>query len=251
LGLFAAAGIILFVLLVASYSRRGPWIAFGSMAFSMTLLIGCLFLATIHDRDQIRASLAWVGSRFPALLDRQTTEELLASIEQVEAPWSCGSGCGKEKAAAPLLTERPPVRAAATTSDWFNSRPNPQATSQSALAWNLDDQHVELPVKSPRGFSLSGTNVSDAVLEQVHAVLKPDSDRREVPLVLSVEDDIEGSVSTIPAGARFSLFPETSDERGSVQTGGAILKFRYVQAGQSKSSILYLTPEMISRFANR
>ena len=44
--------------------------------------------------------------------------------------------------------------------------------------------------------------------------------------------------------------PRAPDE-GAGQIGGAILTFRYVQAGQRKSSILYLTPAMVARFANR
>jgi hypothetical protein len=38
---------------------------------------------------------------------------------------------------------------------------------------------------------------------------------------------------------------------GANQLGGAILAFRYIQAGQRKSSILYLTPSMVGRLANR
>src|SRR3989442_1169493 len=51
------------------------------------------------------------------------------------------------------------------------------------------------------------------------------------------------------AGARFSIVSETPNGDGSKQSGGAILTFRYVQAGQRKTSVLYLTPSMVSRFA--
>jgi hypothetical protein len=44
---------------------------------------------------------------------------------------------------------------------------------------------------------------------------------------------------------------ETTNEGDAKQFGGAILTFRYVQAGQRKTSILYLTPSMVARFANR
>jgi len=60
-----------------------------------------------------------------------------------------------------------------------------------------------------------------------------------------------GDGSSIPADARFSLFSAAPQEGASGQTGGAILTFRYVQAGQRKTSILYLTPAMVARFANR
>jgi hypothetical protein len=253
LSLFAA-GIVLFVLLIASYSGRGTWIALGSMALSAALLFGCLFLASVHDRSQVRSSLAWVASELPRVLDRQTVDELAASLERLQAPSPCGAGqpsCGTETAAAPLVDEGEPVQAAATTAGWFDTKPDPKANSQSPVAWTLDDRDVQRPVTSPWGFSISGTNVSDQALEQVQAVLKPDSTVREVPLALSIEGDGVGDGSSIPADARFSLFSAAPQEGASGQTGGAILTFRYVQAGQRKTSILYLTPAMVARFANR
>lgn len=253
LSLFAA-GVVLFALLIASYSRRRTWLALGSMAMSMALLFGCLFLVTSHDRSQIRTNLAWTASKLSVLLDRQTAEQLAASLERRQAPSSCGAGqpgCGTEMAAAPLLAEREPVQAATTTAGWFDTKPDPKANSQSPVSWNLDDRDVQLPVTSPWGFSISGTNVSDHPLEQIHAVLKPDSTMREMPLDLSVEGDRVGDGSFIPAGARFSLISAAPDEGASEQIGGAILTFRYVQAGKRKTSILYLTPSMVARFANR
>jgi hypothetical protein len=88
-------------------------------------------------------------------------------------------------------------------------------------------------------------------LEQVQGLLKPDSARREMPLALSVDGDETGDGSAIPAKARFSLFSTAPDDGASEQIGGAILTFRYVQAGQRKSSILYLTPAMVARLAKR
>jgi hypothetical protein len=253
LSLFAA-GVALLALFIASYSRRGTWIALGSMAMSMALLFGCLFLATSHDRSQVRTRLAWAASELPLMLDRQTAAELAASLERNEAPSPCGAGqpgCGTEMAAAPPLAEREPVQAAATAPGWFDTKPDAKTTRQSPVAWHLDDRDVQRPMTSPWGFSLSGTNVSDQALEQVQAVLKPDSTMRVVPLALSVEGDGVGDGSVIPADASFSLFSAAPDEGASGQTGGAILTFRYVQAGQRKSSILYLTPAMVARLANR
>lgn len=224
------------------------------MAMSMCVLFGCLFLATSHDRSHLRTSLAWVSSKLALVLDRQTAEELATSLGRIQAPSPCGAGqpgCGTEMAAAPLLAEREPVQAAAATAGWFDTKPDPKANSQSPVAWNLDDRDVQRPVTSPWGFSISGTNVSDEALEQVQAVLKPDSTRREVPLALSVEGDSVRNGSFIPADAHFSLFSATPDEGASRQIGGAILTFRYVQAGQRKNSILYLTPSMVARLASR
>jgi len=224
------------------------------MAMSMVVLFGCLFLATIHDQSQVRTSLAWIASKLTRLLDRQTAEQLAASLERIQAPSPCGAGqpgCGTEMAPAPLLAEREPVQEAAATAGWFDTKPDPKANAQSPVAWTLDDRDVQLPVTSPWGFSINGTNVSDETMEQVQAVLKPDATMREVPLALSVEGEREGDGSVIPADARFSLFSAAPDEDASGQTGGAILTFRYMQAGQRKSSILYLTPAMVARFASR
>jgi hypothetical protein len=244
LSLFAA-GIVLFVLLIASYGGRGAWIALGSMALSAALLFGALFLASIHDRSQMRTSLAWVARELPLLLDRQTFEQLAASLERPQAP-----SPSAEIVPAQPLDQPEPVQAAATAPAWFDAKPDPKATPQSPVAWQLDERDVQ-PVTSPWGFSIQGTNVSDHALEQVQAVLKPDSARRELPLALSLEGDETGNASAIPAKARFSLFSAAPDDGASDQIGGAILSFRYVQAGQRKSSILYLTPAMVARLANR
>jgi hypothetical protein len=253
LSLFAA-GVALLALFIASYSRRSTWLALGSMAMSMAVLFGCLFLATAHDPSQVQMRIARIASKLPPVLDRQIVDDLAASLERIQAPSPCGAeqpGCGTEMAAAPLLAEREPVQAAATTAGWFDTKPDPKATSQSPVAWTLDDRDVQPPVTSPWGFSISGTNVSDEALEQVQAALKPDSTQREVPLALSIEGDRAGDGSVIPADASFSLFSAAPDEGASGQIGGAILTFRYVQAGQRKTSILYLTPSMVARFANR
>ena len=253
LSLFAA-GVALFALFIASYSRRGTWLALGSMAMSMALLFGCLFLVTAHDPSQVRMRLMWIANELPLLLDQQTAEQLAASLARLETPSPCTAGqpgCGIEIAPAPLPAEREPVQAAATAPGWFDTNPDPKAAPQTPVAWALDDRDVQRPVTSPWGFSIGGTNVSDEALEQVQAVLKPDATMREMPLALGIEGGAAGDGSVIPADARFSLFSAAPDESAAGPTGGAILTFRYVQAGQRKSSILYLTPAMVARFANR
>jgi hypothetical protein len=239
LSLFAA-GIVLFVLLIASYSRRGTWLALGSMALSMALLFGCLVLATTHDRSQVRSRLAWVANKLPFLLDQQTFADLAASLERVPVAPS---------PASPVI-EREPMQAAATTG-WFETKPEPKADSQYPVAWQLDDRDAPLPVSSPWGFSISGTNVASEALEEVHAVLKPDSTGREIELVVDVEGRALEAGAVIPPNAQFSLISAAPYGDDAKPTGGAILTFRYMQAGQRKSSILYLTPSMVARFASR
>ena len=86
-------------------------------------------------------------------------------------------------------------------------------------------------------------------MEQVRAVLKPDASRREVDLIIEIDGQKLATETAIPAGGRFSLVSEMPS--GEARSGGAILTFRYVLAGQHKSAILYLTPSMVARLANR
>ena len=237
---FFAAGIVLFALFIASYSRRSTWLALGSMAMSMAVLFGCLFLVTIHDRSQVRARLAWAASELPFLLDQQTAADLAESFERAPVPVST------QPASRPAEPE--PVQAAAAAG-WLAPKPDAKIGSQYPVAWRLDEADVQ-PASSGDGiFLINGTNVSDQALEEVHAVLKPDASQREVELALAVDgDDQDGTV--IPAAARFSLVSASPNQDGAL-IRGAILTFRYSQAGQRKSSILYLTPSMLARFANR
>ena len=83
----------------------------------------------------------------------------------------------------------------------------------------------------------------------MHATLKPDGSRREIPLVLKVEGRAAEAQAVIPEGARFSFGSETRDPADP--SAGAILTFRYVVAGQQKAAILYVSAATIARFASR
>jgi hypothetical protein len=252
LSLFAA-GVALLALLIASYTRRSTWIALGSMAISMAVLFGCLFLSTIHGPNQLRTRFAWIASKLPLVLDQQTVDDLATALEHIPASRPCDGqrpACGTAASGPSPPAERETVQAAATAG-WFETKQEPKATSQSPVAWHLDDRDVQPASTDTAGFLISGTNVSDQTLEEVRAVLKPDASQRELELALSVEGDGFEAGTVIPPGARFSLVSVTANEDGSKQSGGAILRFRYVQAGQRKTSILYLTPSMIGRLANR
>ncbi len=264
-----AAGAALLALLFASYSRRSTWLALGSTTLSMAALIGCLFVVTSQDQSQVRTRLAWVESKLQPILDRQTADDIKTAIDYIWTSSSCGPsrrpGCETTATAEPLAAEHPAIQAASTAS-WPDPKQEAEPTKQDAqpttqdlkpaapdspATWRLGDARVEISSSGSEGFSISGTNLSNQALEDIHAVLKPDSSQREVELVLSVDGRNVGGGAVIPAGARFSLAPATKDQGGAKQLGGAILAFRYVQAGQSKTSILYLTPSMVARFANR
>jgi hypothetical protein len=245
-------GGIVFALLIATYSRRATWLALGSMMVSMAVLFGCLFLATIHDRNLVRPRLDWLASTLLLAFDRQMLDKLAASLEPAPSPLPCASGrpdCGSTQATpAPRHAEREAVQAAAAS--WIETEPDAKADLQSPVAWQLDERSAQLLATSPWGFSISATNVSDRALQQVQAVLKPDSAQREFALALDVKGKPAQGEAVIPAGARFSLVSERP-EVDRARLGGAILSFRYVKAGQHKTSILYLTPAMLARFASR
>ena len=266
-----AAGLALLVLLIASYSGRNTWIALGSVVLSMAALLGVVFVAASHDPGEMRTRLAWVSNELSSVADQRTVDDLKSALEQLSSALSCDSGpkagCEKAASAKPPTIAPEPVQAAATaaTTNWLEPKRDPEPAKQeppkqelptqelakpaskgsSPVAWRLDDSNTS---DGSNGFSIGGTNVSDQALEQVHAVLKPDGNLREVKLDLHVEGT--KFEATIPAGARFSLAFETTEE-DSESSAGAILTFRYVQAGQRKTSILYLTPAMVSRLATR
>ena len=281
-----AAGLALFILLIASYSGRAAWIALGSATLSMAALVGVLFLAASQDPGQVRAGAAWVANELSLVADRPTVEHLKSAVERLSTALSCEAaqkpGC-TTAASADTPAAAPEAMQAAATTSWLEPEATPEpvvqeppkqelakqgpqkqelvkqepqkqearGASKSPVAWRLDDAGVQISSGGAGGFSVGGMNVSDKTLEQIHAVLKPDGTQREMPLSLSVEGQSSEPGTSIPAGARFSLASATPNEDGSETSGGAILSFRYVQAGQRKSSILYLTPATVARLANR
>jgi len=281
-----AAGLALFILLIASYSGRAAWIALGSATLSMAALAGVLFLAASQDPGQVRAGAAWVANELSLVADRPTVEHLKSAVERLSTALSCEAaqkpGC-TTAASADTPAAAPEAMQAAATTSWLEPEATPEpvvqeppkqelakqgpqkqelakqepqkqearGASKSPVAWRLDDAGVQISSGGAGGFSVGGMNVSDKALEQIHAVLKPDGTQREMPMSLSVEGQSSEPGTSIPAGARFSLASATPNEDGSETSGGAILSFRYVQAGQRKSSILYLTPATVARLANR
>ena len=247
-----AAGVAILALLFASYSRRRTWLVLGSTTLSVAL-IGCLLLATSRDPSQLRMRFAWIANALPLVLERQNLDDLATAIERASTSSSCDAGqrpeCGTAASAKTPPAGREAMQAASTTS-WFGSKPVSKPTSDSPVTWRFGDQPVQVSSGGAAGFSISGTNVSNQTLEGIHAVLKPDASQRELALALAVEGHKYEAGTVIPAGARFSLVSETANDDGSKQLGGAILTFRYVQAGQRKTSILYLSPSMIARPAN-
>ncbi|MEZ5827579.1 MAG: hypothetical protein R3D30_09100 [Hyphomicrobiales bacterium] len=254
-----AAGLVLFALLMASYSRRNTWIALGSAAFSLAALIGLLFLSLSPNSGQIRTALAELAKQVPTGLDQPVTD-LAAAMEQTAKALSCEDGTRPvckmlTSAATPTPPEPNPVPAnlepvqADATATFLDTKPldtKPAAKPSRGLpiAWLIDEPGAQVASTDSGGFLMSGVNVSDQPLEKVRAVLKPDGGAGKVSLVLQVEglDDPAGAI--IPPGAKFSLVAPNPNT-----AGGAILSFSYVLAGQRRTSIRYLTPDVVARSA--
>jgi len=122
---------------------------------------------------------------------------------------------------------------------------DPKDASRSPVIWLLD-QRAPASLGIADGFSISGINVSDEVLQDVHGTLKPDSSQGELGLTLKVEGHEIKDGAAIPAGARFTLGFEPPKANSSTQFGGVIFTFRYAYRGQERASILYLTQSIIA-----
>jgi hypothetical protein len=177
-----AAGVAILALLFASYSRRSTWLALGSTTLSVAL-IGCLLLATSRDPSQLRMRFAWIANALPLVLERQNLDDLATAIERASTSLSCDAGqrpeCGTAASAKTPPAGREAMQAASTTS-WFGSKPESKTTSDSPVTWRLGDPHAHVSSSSAEGFLIGGSNVSDQALEEVRAVLKPDSSQREL-----------------------------------------------------------------------
>ncbi len=238
-----AAGIVLFVLLMASYSERRTWIALGSATISIVLVFVFVFLSTGQVPSPVRQGLTRLAQQLPSGWE-WPARDLAATVERLSTAFASA----KKRAA-----QHEPI-ATASVLDWFGVSQEPEAepeqapasepapaedSSDATITWFLDE-----PPPSET-FRLSGANVSDQPLETVQAVLKPDSGGGELALVLEV-DGADAGGAIVPPGARFHLKAETLSNDAAKQLGGAILSFGYSQAGRSKTSIMYLTGPMLA-----
>ena len=137
---------------------------------------------------------------------------------------------------------------AASTTSWLGTKKDPKANSRSPVVW-LEEPNALGSSRVADGVSINGINVSDQRLEEVQGTLKPDGSGREFKLALEVEGAKAKEESVIPARARFGMRAKIPKAERS--SGGAILTFRYRYAGQQKATILYLSPSMVARLADR
>ena len=256
------AGIVLILLFVATYSQRRTWVTLGSTALTIVLVAGCVFFSTAQGPSQIHKGLAQLAKKLPSGWDRPALE-LTTALEQASTSLASARKEAAAREPQPVLT--------ASAADWFSwgawfkavpaaehtaeqkaeppaeqtaapEEPEPEAepvadTGSAPIQWLLD-----APTATDT-FMLTGANVSDQPLEDIRAVLKPDSGGGALPLTLTVAGEDSAAV---PAGARFGLVAETLTPDEARQLGGAILSFAYAQGGRRKTSIMYLTPPMLA-----
>jgi hypothetical protein len=255
-----ATGLVLFLLLVASYSQRQTWLALGSAALSIALVFGLVFLSAGQDTGPLRQGLTRLAQELPAGWDR-------GAIDLAEALDRASEALARARTDA---AGREPIQAAAITR-WFGwgpmGEPDPADTEDAEAGAEPEPESVlptgatdaadaaiqwlfrEAPPATGEPLILSGVNASDQPLKGVRAVLKPDSGPRELDLKLEVEGGTGGNGTDVPAGTQFILAPPVLTEDEAAGLGGAILSFTYVQAGQRRTSILYLTATMIAALA--
>jgi hypothetical protein len=235
------AGLVIFLLLVVSYSQRSIWITLGSTTLSIVLLASCVFLAS---SSQIRDGLSGLAKEVPSGWD-QAALALAASIERASASLA---------SAKISIASREPVLAA--VSHRLGSSPRTQVEPKPEPAQNSPDFPIkwffdELPRAASETFGVSGANISAQPLEEVRAVLKPDSGAGQLVLSLDVKGRHSKDAVVIPPRAQFSLTAPTLTQDEATHLGGAILSFAYLHAGRHKTSIIYLTPPMLMQLTAR
>jgi hypothetical protein len=232
-----AIGIIVSALLITSYIRRAEWVAFCSMAMSMTVVIGAVLVLSRDDFSSARAGLTWLAGQLPIHLVAQIFGDQTAAVTGDSVESICGPtnrlGCTQA------------IQTGALTSPTKWKRAIKQA-SREPVNWLLNEPTPSVSLGIAPAFVISGINVSDASLKEVRGTLKPDTTHREVELTLNVQGRRLEDKGAIPAGARFSLVLEVPGGSQDL-LGGAIFVFRYVLAGQQRALFWYLSPSMTAR----
>jgi hypothetical protein len=220
-------GIVVIILLVASYIRRGEWVTLCSMSMSITVIIGAAaFIAISNDPSGTEVAMTRVAVQRPTYPDEQQI------VDQRRVASVCGTN-GRPGCDQVMQTGAEAKRAV-------------KQTSTDPVTWLLNQPRSSVSSSAGREFVISGINVSDTSLKKVRGTLKPDATHRELKLTLMVQDGRREGKDAIPAGARFSLVLEVPRDRQNT-FGGAIFVFRYIVEGQQTALFWYLTPSTIAR----
>jgi hypothetical protein len=114
LALFAI-GVVVSTLLIASYIRRAEWVAFCSMAMSITVVIGAVFALTKEDPSSARAVLTWLAGQLPIDLDEQIIDDQTATLTGDSVASICEAnnrpGCTQARQTGALISSTQAKRA--------------------------------------------------------------------------------------------------------------------------------------------
>jgi hypothetical protein len=224
---------------------------------SMVVFIGCLFLPAIDNPGHLRTRLSWLETRLTTVLDERDLVELTQWIS------SLGESNMTRSREEPPIHDAVPKIAGSThksgqtvqansTAAWLGPTNAPKDTKQSVVTWVPDapDDRPSSADFAP-GYLIRGINLSDQSLSEVLATLKLDSSQSELALQVNLQRAEFGNATVIPPGAQFVLRPHLAQVHVAIQSGGAILKFRYTHAGRQRADILYLAAPTIARLAER
>jgi len=114
------AGTVLFLLFVATYSKRSTWVLLGSTALSIVLIAAVVFLSTADKSNPVRDGLAGLAAKLPSGWDRRTLD-LANAIEQVSVASAAARKRATERATEPVLANS--VSSIADWSDWTSEPP--------------------------------------------------------------------------------------------------------------------------------
>lgn len=209
------------------------------------------FEAQEHGQPEVDLSVqqgAETTAAVPATPDTQASQAPMPTVRALMKDQAEAQGqhetAQQQAAAAPSyrIITAPPQAAAPVTA------PLPQAPG-APVKWLAE---ASAPADMDK-ILLTGTNISSTPLEDIQAVLKPDSDTsslgiENVALSLRV-DGQEGTATpgeSIPPGARFHLEAADLSKSDARQLGGAILSFAYSQGGRRRTSIMYLQRTALS-----
>ena len=101
----------------------------------------------------------------------------------------------KRDLAEPLKPDLEPVKPEPAKPEPAPAKQAAREVSQYPVAWVIGEPHVQISSSGSEGFLISGTNVAEQALEQVHAVLKPDRQARNL---ISSSMSKDTSLATAP-----------------------------------------------------
>ena len=100
---------------------------------SIASVFGYFFLSTVHDHNQIRMRFAWAASKLPLVVDRQTSDDLAAGLEELADLSTLRHRVQRSDSAA-LLPTKDVEKQVAIASGSTETKPDLEAVSRYPVA---------------------------------------------------------------------------------------------------------------------